>query len=241
MKEYKIYVLKNPETHVVKYVGVTTRSLNQRLYQHLSEARNKTGTYKINWIRSLLKNNKKPIIDLLEICNETNWEEREKYWINFYPNLTNTDIGGKGIIFKNNVSIKKSSDKHCKKIVQLDLNLNYIKTYNSIREASKELNILYSSISNVLNNRVKSALGYHFVYLNKYTDNYKIDLKSTIIRTKRLNIKITFNDDSYIILNNIKKASKYLNVSSSLISMVLKGVRNFSKMRNIKKIQQIKI
>jgi hypothetical protein len=45
-----------------------------------------------------LKENKRPIIKLLEICNTNNWEEKEIFWISSFTNLTNTTKGGEGAL-----------------------------------------------------------------------------------------------------------------------------------------------
>lgn len=55
----------------------------------------------------------------------------------------------------------KIGESHKKKVYCLETD----KTYNSIKEASKELNISRSSISNHLHGRSKSCGGYHFIYV----------------------------------------------------------------------------
>lgn len=92
-----IYLLKCPITQEVRYVGKTIKSLNRRLSDHLW-AKNKS--HKTSWIISLTKQNLKPLIELIEIVEETVWQEREIYWIKFYKdlgaNLCNHTIGGEG-------------------------------------------------------------------------------------------------------------------------------------------------
>ena len=53
------------------------------------------------------------------------------------------------------------------KVKQYDLNDNYIKTWNSLIEASKQLNINPSCISNNCRNRRKTAGGYIWKYVDK--------------------------------------------------------------------------
>lgn len=96
MEEYKIYTLNDPETGEVRYVGKTISPLYKRLSSHY---RDKKHSYKTNWITKLKEKNLKPIINLIEICDENNWEEREKYWIAYYrkhSKLTNYLDGGQG-------------------------------------------------------------------------------------------------------------------------------------------------
>jgi hypothetical protein len=53
-----------------------------------------------------------------------------------------------------------------RKITQFDLEMNKIKDFNSIAEASKELNIGKSSIGGVLKEKQKSSKGFIFKYLD---------------------------------------------------------------------------
>lgn len=93
----KIYALIDPINNEIKWVGKTIMKLNDRLNSHIQNSRFEK--YKIGckkWIQSLLKNNKKPIIKLIEETD--NYIEREKYWIKYYKNLgyslTNISPGG---------------------------------------------------------------------------------------------------------------------------------------------------
>lgn len=98
-RKVKIYVLRNPDTLEIRYVGKTVRSLAQRLGNHIYNAKNtKHNLHLANWIMSLLKINKRPIIELIEECDYSYWEEREQYWISYYPNLINVTLGGDGCI-----------------------------------------------------------------------------------------------------------------------------------------------
>ena len=110
MKETYIYCLKDNNNNI-RYIGKTT-NINRRLSAHINDAKNnKTSRYVCNWIKSLLKRDLKPIIELIETCNENNWEAREKYWINYYkeiiPNLCNRCEGGTGGLNKENLSQKQ--------------------------------------------------------------------------------------------------------------------------------------
>jgi len=96
MNTFYIYSLKNPITNEIRYIG-KTGDLHRRLQNHISHS--KTHNTRIcNWIKSLITNNLLPIIDIIEICNDSNWEEREIYWIQYYKdlgfNLVNFRKGG---------------------------------------------------------------------------------------------------------------------------------------------------
>lgn len=94
-RNVRIYVLKHPNTLEVRYVGKTVRSLSRRLGNHIANAKgNKHNKHLSNWILKVLAEDKRPIIELLEECEHSVWQEREKYWISQFTNLINLTIGG---------------------------------------------------------------------------------------------------------------------------------------------------
>ena len=99
IRPVKIYVLKHPDTLEVRYVGKTVRSLSRRLGNHIANAKgNKHNKHLSNWIINILNKNKRPIIELLEECDYSIWQEREQYWISQFPNLINLTKGGDGCL-----------------------------------------------------------------------------------------------------------------------------------------------
>lgn len=93
----KIYKLLCPITKEIRYVGKTIKSLEKRLEDHLY-ARNKS--HKTSWIKSVIVQGHLPIIELIEECEDSIWQEREMYWIDYYKsigcNLCNHTKGGEG-------------------------------------------------------------------------------------------------------------------------------------------------
>ena len=85
-----IYCLKHPLTNEIRYVGKTT-SPKRRYKEHIYKL-NKSD-HKTNWVKLLLSAGLKPVMDILEECTD-NWDEREKYWITQFNNLTNLTDGG---------------------------------------------------------------------------------------------------------------------------------------------------
>jgi hypothetical protein len=117
-----IYGLYDTNEHEIRYVGKTNKKdLNKRLREHIKESQRKNNnTHKINWINSVIKDNKNINIKCLEVANNDNWAEKEKYWISKFENLTNSTEGGKGghgIIY--NISYEE-----CKKYVKNNLNIS---------------------------------------------------------------------------------------------------------------------
>ncbi len=92
-----IYVLRDPETNQVRYVGWTV-NLEKRLVWHL---RDKKRTHKYYWIALLKERGLKPIIELVYTVKDGEcWQDVERKWIAYYrnigENLTNATDGGEG-------------------------------------------------------------------------------------------------------------------------------------------------
>ncbi len=68
--EVKIYLLIDPITEEIRYIGRTKNTLSIRLSGHLSKANSRVfKTHKDNWILNLKNKKLKPIIKLLKISN----------------------------------------------------------------------------------------------------------------------------------------------------------------------------
>lgn len=172
------------------------------------------------WISKLLKDNLKPKIELVEECTENNWEEREQYWISFYPNLTNISKGGITYFGQ----YHKSPDfvpSVIKKVIKYDINGNFICVYDSITIASEGSESFRKHISNCCNNKGQSAGGFQWRY---YTENYplKIDsykkrLSSTIfVKGHTINKGIKIKESSKLKMSEAKKV-KVINVKTGEI------------------------
>lgn len=119
------------------------------------------------------------LIKQIDTCNESEWEERELYWIKYYKNLgfklMNLDKGGKGVITKekrSQSSIERSIKGHEIAVIALNLDGTFYKEFESATKASKEFGLKRAtSISNVLQKRSKSAHGYIWVYKKDYDTN----------------------------------------------------------------------
>lgn len=99
-----LYILKDPDddSEDIRYIGITTQKLSTRLYKHMYDAKKYPNTHKSRWISSLVKLNKKPVIQLLEtIIGWSNACSREVELIKEFKikgyNLTNSTKGGDGI------------------------------------------------------------------------------------------------------------------------------------------------
>lgn len=95
MKRASIYQLVDPETHRIRYVGQTIKSLKERLRVHCSQ---KGSRHVICWIKSLRAKGLEPIIQEIVRVPEEQADTVEKILIAFYRSvghpLTNHHEGG---------------------------------------------------------------------------------------------------------------------------------------------------
>jgi ribonuclease BN (tRNA processing enzyme) len=190
-----IYSLKDPNTLEIRYVGKTTSELKTRFDSHCCNQNIYRKNYSAQWIKSLILQNKKPIIEIIEIVEDNIWQEKEKYWIKKFKQegfkLTNMteggDVGCKGYKHtekaKLNISIKNKRLKSkewmekvrinmtktvATPIVQYDLEMNFIKNWDSICFAADFLiDPTRSKVKNIqacCKGKRNSAYGYKWKY-----------------------------------------------------------------------------
>jgi len=105
-----IYILKDPITNDIKYCG-KTNNIKVRLIDHLKNK--KYNKEKIEWIFNLKNKKLKPILEVVDIVDDNDWDFWEKYWIsqlktwNF--SLFNKTDGGEYSVtgFKHTIEAKK--------------------------------------------------------------------------------------------------------------------------------------
>lgn len=97
----QIYVLIDPRTDNIRYVG-KTNDIKRRLVKHICESKLSTKSHKKAWINQLLKLNLKPIIEVVDVVSIYEWEFWEQHYISLYKswgfNLTNLTKGGGGVL-----------------------------------------------------------------------------------------------------------------------------------------------
>ena len=183
MKNY-IYSLSDPDTNEVRYIG-KTNNLKRRLSKHLSNSELNSGNHKSNWIISLLRNNKLPIMDIIDEFDETNdINFYEIFYISLFKtwgfNLTNQTNGGDGTFDwtgkkhkKESIHKMKMNHPLRKSVGKFDLDNNLIEVYVSIKEAARKNNCNKGHISKVCKNipRYKTCKGFIWKYINKIEDD----------------------------------------------------------------------
>jgi hypothetical protein len=106
-------------------------------------------------------------------------------------------------------------NKNTKQIIQYDKNMNKIKEFKSINEASRELNISSVRISKCCNKLFNTFNNYIFLFKDDYIDNTNI-----IIQNNKPNSIIQFDLNFNIIkcFESVTHASKELHIKYNLIS-----------------------
>lgn len=99
-KKWHIYVLIDPITDQVRYVGWTSNP-KQRIKNHIARSKHENH-HRANWIKSLLKKEVLPKMMIIETGKGLGYAERESFWISYYRSigcdLTNSTNGGEGTI-----------------------------------------------------------------------------------------------------------------------------------------------
>ena len=192
METTNIYVLIDPITNMVRYVG-KANNVTQRYSAHLNRAR-KHQIHKKNWVESLKKQGLKPIIEVVDIVPINEWIFWETYWISQMKtwgfDLINYTNGGDGCTFGNQTSFKKGhkawlgknhSEETKKKIgennifkgkpslnrkqiKQLTLNGELIKIWDCILDAEKETGSSSSKIVSVCKGNRKTHNNFKWEY-----------------------------------------------------------------------------
>lgn len=97
-----IYLLIDPATNEIRYVGQTCRKLKKRLSQHVHDV---SDTHKSRWIKKLKRFGYTPLIKVVQFfenISDKDLNNAEVYWIRHFKelgnNLTNSTDGGNGTI-----------------------------------------------------------------------------------------------------------------------------------------------
>ena len=112
MEIYYVYGIINPMYNEVVYVG-QSKNLNQRWDAHWNKPINPT---LVNLKEHLIKHNKKFEFCILEQCDKSSINDREKYWIGQYksPYLTNSlhNRSNYELIYENQALHTKNAQLH---------------------------------------------------------------------------------------------------------------------------------
>ena len=149
-------------------------------------------------------------INLINCCNNKTMTAYKYRW------MFKSDYD---IKLQNNNDLSLDLKRNNYGVVQLDLNGNFIREFNSAIEASKITGINGGSIMSVCRNdpNRKTAGGYRWIYKSNYDSrNYKKDLVYKKKYIKRV-IQFSLSGDIIKIWSSIKEAAKYFDTDDESI------------------------
>lgn len=233
MREVIIYTLADEIG--VRYIG-KTMSLKNRMYRHIYDAKTKRRLNKRDaWIKGLLDDDKRPIMEVVDVVCEDDWAFWETYWISQFKawgfNLKNMTNGGEGTYGRpvtDTTKLKMSASKkgkmpknitqlkkcRVKPIIQYDLTGKKLKVWDSMSSAKRSLSI--NNINLSANGKRCTAGG----YIWRYTDNPLTDVDLLTIKEKLITQKpkrvLQLNKQGELIniwesVNEVKRTYKHIN------------------------------
>ena len=256
MENVFIYSLKDPRTGEIRYVGKTIKP-KKRLNSHIARSKNRN-LHSSNWIKSIIDDGFVPIMEILEICNSDNWEEREKFWILKYSEefkLTNISQGGgsEGTSYgfrgkkhtaesiqkmkdsrtgvsinqrdpegKRIEAIKKYNESRKIKIIQYDIDGNFIKIWDSWKDAGTILKLSQDNIRSACNGNRKMVGSYQWRY---YKENYNTQIEKYSGRMEPKPISDDMITKTISESNGLKEASMKLGISIRTIRRKIKNIK----------------
>lgn len=176
MKKYYFYGLyAEDEPDKIYYVGVTSKAIAVRFSQHKYSANHENRSMPVHkWMYSKYKKGIEIKFKEIDFCFESEWKEKEVYWISYYrklnPFLLNLQKGGSGVITNNMrkaLGKQRGIDAHKKPIAAYTLEGVLVKEFDSLKAASKYFGFTSSSIFNGLRKSNGIAKGYIWKYLPK--------------------------------------------------------------------------
>lgn len=241
METTSIYILRDPRNNEVRYVGKANNPF-ERYRNHNNQGRDKN-THKRNWINELRKDKLKPILEIIDTVPVDKWKEYEKFYIKKYIeegcNLVNYTNGGDGCTFGNQTSFKPGNG--AKKVVMLEKDGTYIRTFDMIIEAEKFINIKTNGVAQVLVKRNKTCKGFLFIYEEEYKNMTKEDIEDFVERSKhkeskpnkgswteRIICQYDINGNLIKEWKSLADASKNLKVNRAAICNCARGKSNTS-------------
>ena len=113
-RPWVIYVLADPRTNEIRYVGKTHQPVSSRVASHIRDSIKRPSCHRHYWLNSLTRDGVKPSAFVIDSGSSDDWGDVESSWINFYRgvgfDLVNTTSGGQGA-----PGVKQSADHVAKR------------------------------------------------------------------------------------------------------------------------------
>jgi group I intron endonuclease len=222
MKTY-IYTLEHSETGEIRYVGKTTNT-KRRYYQHTSKkvCKKLSNKHLGNWLLSILNKDLKPILRIIEEC-EDNWVESEVYWIEQFKvwgfNLVNFTKGGEGFGHKHSEESKKKMS-----LAQKGVSKNF--TEETLKAKKENFTANNPMKDEEIKNKVLSSPNHHFY--NPRLESIKKSLESRkklLENGFRFRTRKVINTETNEIFNTIKEAAESIGITRTHLTLCLSGKR----------------
>lgn len=217
----KIYTLTDPITNEIRYVGKTTKTLDERLTYHYYNLKKTKNKHKIHWFGKLSKLGLKPIIELVDEVDDKEWKFWERYWISQFKtwgfNLMNYLVGGEGFTPED---VKKLWERPEYRKAQVDRMTGEKNTFYGKKHSEETKEILRLKCPKRGEN--------HYLYGKKRTDEEKEKMRMsqptlvTIIRMDMDGVEI----DTWV---GLKKMCRELNLDEAAVIRVIKGKNKHHK------------
>lgn len=189
-------------------------------------------------IREETKENKKILNDIVNLKGREYIAYFQSSNSKYGYNLTEGGDGISGYAHteenKKKFSENRKGEKHWnygrknsagRKILQFDLDFNFIKEWPSAREIQRELNISASMITNCCRGRHNRVHGFIFVYKDTYYDGYfaKLNKPVTIVSNDKIIYGFDIEGNKQYEFSSATEAARFFKCSSSNIGKAATG------------------
>jgi len=225
---YTITCLINKKMYVGK-----TKQLKIRKHCHFSEL--KHNKHKIKDLQDDYNRYGKEnfVFEVLIKCKKRFLYSEEHYWCNllnvhnpeFGYNIQPTNPYGVGKALKS--SIQKRVIKQVVPVIMLTTDGQFIKRFNSCKEAGTETKMPPESVSQVARGERSHSKGYVFVYEKDYNPSKYYSIK--VLRHKRNVLMLDKNDNILGDFKSTQDAANEMGISQVSIWRALNGTRNTYK------------
>ncbi len=142
MEIHRVYGILDPRDLLIKYIGKTSNSLADRLYNHIWTSKKSNKTKKEKWLVKLVRLNLSPtIVPLFEGTEEQATLKEIELIGRYWDSLKNTQPGGegqpKGFKFKNIHSFKKGDPTHIERCKRMWDNPEYKEKMRAVARANR--------------------------------------------------------------------------------------------------------
>lgn len=216
-KKFKAYILIDPITEIPRYVGVTTRGINQRFSGHMNDINNRPelNKHKTSWFKKLLSGGKLPRIEqIAEFDNEQEMLDFEKEYIKLYKekyDLINQTDGGETIsynAYSRNTILKRTN---IRPVVQYNVLGEKIAEYELIEDVRREFNLKDKACSHITG-CCKGVRKHAYGYIWRYKDDPLGDISNINPRSLYFN-KLVQYDSNW---NRLAEYDSYVDASKAI-------------------------